>query len=132
MENSDLQINHIIQNCKKMLYKNKNSNNTENGIDDESVWKAYSWIEYSILILRLKKYNLLDQPLLKESNNSVKPKKTKGDEKNMFQEIENLFSSLNYKDEEKLLDSLRSIRNLLKIIVKNRQKIKNKKLTKNT
>ncbi|HET7642150.1 MAG TPA: hypothetical protein VFK40_01465 [Nitrososphaeraceae archaeon] len=132
MENSNLQINKIIQNSKKMLDKNKNSNNTENDINDESVWKAYSWIEYSILILRLKKYNLLDQPLLKESDNSDKPKKTKVDEKTMFQEIENLFSSLNYNDEEKLLDSLRSIRNLLKIIVKNRQKIKNKKLTKNT
>ena len=115
-----------------MLDKNKNSNNPENDINDESVWKAYSWIEYSILILRLKKYNLLDQPLLKESNNSGKPKKTKVNEKTMFEEIENLFSSLNYNDEEKLLDSLRNIRNLLKIIVKNRQKIKNKKLTKNT
>ena len=67
MENRDLQIIHIIQNGKKMLDKNKNKNknnhNTENDIDDESVWKAYSWIEYSILILRLKKYDLLDQPL---------------------------------------------------------------------
>jgi hypothetical protein len=132
VENSDLQINQLIQNCKKILDKNKNNNNKENAIDDESVWKAYSWIEYSILILRLKKYNLLDQPLLNESNNSAKPKKTKVDEKTMFQQIENLFSSLNYKDEEKLLDSLRSIRNLLKIIVKNRQKIKNKKITKKT
>ena len=50
----------------------------------------------------------------------------------MFQQIENLFSSLNFNDEEKLLDSLRSIRNLLRIIVKNRQKMKNKKITKET
>ena len=136
MENRDLQIIHIIQNGKKMLDKNKNKNknnhNTENDIDDESVWKAYSWIEYSILILRLKKYDLLDQPLSNELNTSVKPKKTKVDEKIMFQQIENLFSSLNFNDEEKLLDSLRSIRNLLRIIVKNRQKMKNKKITKET
>ena len=136
MENRDLQIIHIIQNGKKMLDKNKNKNknnhNTENDIDDESVWKAYSWIEYSILILRLKKYDLLDQPLFNELNTSTKPKKTKVDEKIMFQQIENLFSSLNFNDEEKLLDSLRSIRNLLRIIVKNRQKMKNKKITKET
>src|SRR5262245_1062704 len=102
-----------------MLDNNKNNNNTENDINDEILWKAYSWIEYSILILRLKEYNLLDQPLLNELNNSDKPKKTKVDEKTMLQQIENLFSSLNYNDQEKLLDSLRSIRNLLKIIVKN-------------
>jgi hypothetical protein len=74
----------------------------------------------------------LDQPLLNELNNFPKPKKSKVDEKTMLQQIENLFSCLNYNDEEQLLDSLRNIRNLLKIIVKNRQKIKNKKLTKKT
>ena len=74
----------------------------------------------------------MDQPLSNELNTSVKPKKTKVDEKIMFQQIENLFSSLNFNDEEKLLDSLRSIRNLLRIIVKNRQKMKNKKITKET
>ena len=130
MEYNDLQIIQIIQNCKNMLDENKNNKNIESGIDDEIIWKLYSWIEYSILIIRLKKYNLLDQPLLNELNNFPKPKKSKVDEKTMLQQIENLFSCLNYNDEEKLLDSLRNIRNLLKIIVKNRQKIKNKKLTK--
>ena len=77
---SDLQIIHIIQNCKKILDNNKNNNNIQNEIDDETLWKAYTWIEYSILILRLKKYNLLDQPLLNGLNNSAKPKKTKVDE----------------------------------------------------
>jgi hypothetical protein len=132
VEYNDLQIIQIIQNCKNMLDENKNNKNIESGIDDEIIWKLYSWIEYSILIIRLKKYNLLDQPLLNELNNFPKPKKSKVDEKTMLQQIENLFSCLNYNDEEQLLDSLRNIRNLLKIIVKNRQKIKNKKLTKKT
>jgi len=133
MENNDLQITQIIQiiqKCKQILDITNNNKKKENKIDDDIIWKAYGWIEYSILIIRLKKFNLLDQPLSKELDNFSKPKKNKADEKVIIEQIGNLFSSINYKNEESFLESLRHIRNLLKIIVKNRQKIKNKKLAK--
>ena len=28
--------------------------------EESEIWKAYSWLEYTILVIRLKKYNLLD------------------------------------------------------------------------
>ena len=40
----------------------------------------------------------------------------------MIQQARDLLLDLNYKDEEKMLDSLRNSRDLLKRIVKNRKK----------
>jgi tRNA C32,U32 (ribose-2'-O)-methylase TrmJ len=117
----DLRIKEIIENCKILLNESPTIEEGDNKeIDEYNIWKAYSWIEYSILLVRLKRYNLLDEPSsLKEQK---KTKTTKVDEKIMIQQARDLLLDLNYKDEEKMLDSLRNVRDLLKRIVKNRKK----------
>ena len=120
----DLRIKEIIENCKILINESSTiKEGDKKEIDEYNIWKAYSWIEYAILLVRLNKYNLLDEPSsLKEQK---KTKITKVDEKIMIQQARDLLLDLNYKDEEKMLDSLRNIRDLLKRIVKNRKK-KNK------
>jgi hypothetical protein len=117
----DLRIKEIIENCKILINESPTTEEDDNKeIDEYNIWKAYSWIEYSILLVRLKRYNLLDEPSsLKEQK---KTKTTKVDEKIMIQQARDLLLDLNYKDEEKMLDSLRNVRDLLKRIVKNRKK----------
>jgi hypothetical protein len=117
----DLRIKEIIENCKILINESPTIEEGDNKeIDEYNIWKAYSWIEYSILLVRLKRYNLLDEPSsLKEQK---KTKITKVDEKIMIQQARDLLLDLNYKDEEKMLDSLRNARDLLKRIVKNRKK----------
>ena len=121
MDFKDLRIKEIIENCKILINESPTIEEGDNKeIDEYNVWKAYSWIEYSILLVRLKRYNLLDEPSsLKEQK---KTKTTKVDEKIMIQQARDLLLDLNYKDEEKMLDSLRNVRDLLKRIVKNRKK----------
>lgn len=121
MDFKDLRIKEIIENCKILINESPTIEEGDNKeIDEYNIWKAYSWIEYSILLVRLKRYNLLDEPSsLKEQK---KTKITKVDEKIMIQQARDLLLDLNYKDEEKMLDSLRNARDLLKRIVKNRKK----------
>lgn len=121
MDFKDLRIKEIIENCKILINESPTTEEGDNKeIDEYNIWKAYSWIEYSILLVRLKRYNLLDEPSsLKEQK---KTKTTKVDEKIMIQQARDLLLDLNYKDEEKMLDSLRNVRDLLKRIVKNRKK----------
>lgn len=121
MDFKDLRIKEIIENCKILINESPTIEEGDNKeIDEYNIWKAYSWIEYSILLVRLKRYNLLDEPSsLKEQK---KTKTTKVDEKIMIQQARDLLLDLNYKDEEKMLDSLRNVRDLLKRIVKNRKK----------
>ena len=121
MDFKDLRIKEIIENCKILINESPSIEEGDNKeIDEYNIWKAYSWIEYSILLVRLKRYNLLDEPSsLKEQK---KTKTTKVDEKIMIQQARDLLLDLNYKDEEKMLDSLRNVRDLLKRIVKNRKK----------
>lgn len=118
MDYKNLRIKEIIENCKILINESPTiDEGDKKEIDEYSIWKAYSWIEYSILLVRLNKYNLLDEPA------SLKEKKTtKTDEKIMIQQAKDLLLDFNYKDEEKMLDSLRKIRDLLKKIVKNRKK----------
>lgn len=127
-----LQIKEIIQNCENLLNESSIDKDAKKNIDEYNIWKAYSWIEYCILLVRLNKYNLLDQPssineqkiITKASEKS----KVKVDEKIMIQQVRDLILKINYKNEEKMLESLRNIRDLLKIIVKNRKnKDKHKK-----
>ena len=120
MDFKDLRIKEIIENCKILINESPTIEEGDNKeIDEYNIWKAYSWIEYSILLVRLKRYNLLDEPSsLKEQK---KTKTTKVDEKIMIQQARDLLLDLNYKDEEKMLDSLRNVRDLLKRIVKNRK-----------
>ena len=121
MDFKDLRIKEIIENCKILINESPTIEEGDNKeIDEYNVWKAYSWIEYSILLVRLSRHNLLDEPSsLKEQK---KTKTTKVDEKIMIQQARDLLLDLNYKDEEKMLDSLRNVRDLLKRIVKNRKK----------
>ncbi|HYZ97065.1 MAG TPA: hypothetical protein VE524_10765 [Nitrososphaeraceae archaeon] len=121
MDFKDLRIKEIIENCKILINESPSIEEGDNKeIDEYNIWKAYSWIEYSILLVRLKRYNLLDEPSsLREQK---KTKTTKVDEKIMIQQARDLLLDLNYKDEEKMLDSLRNVRDLLKRIVKNRKK----------
>lgn len=128
MDFKDLRIKEIIENCKILINESPTiEEGDKKEIDEYNIWKAYSWIEYSILLVRLNKYNLLDEPAsLKEQKTTKttakKTKTTKVDEKIMIQQARDLLLDLNYKDEEKMLDSLRNVRDLLKRIVKNRKK----------
>jgi len=122
----DLRIKEIIQNCKSFLNEPSIDEDAKQEIDEYNIWKAYSWIEYCILLVRLNKYNLLDQSsFLNEqitTTTAARKTKTKVDEKIMIQQVRDLLLNLNYKDEEKMLDSLRNIRDLLQEIVKDRKK----------
>lgn len=125
-------IKEIIQNCKSLLNETSIIEDDKKNIDEYNIWKTYSWIEYCILLLRLNKYNLLDKPTSltdKKITAASDHKKTriKVDEKIMIQQARDLLLNLNYKNEKKLIESLREIRDLLKVIVKNRQKEHDKK-----
>ena len=139
-----MQIKEIIQNCISFLDETSihKEDNKKDINDDYNIWKAYSWVEYSILLVRLNKYNLLDEPpsflgdkKISSTTNRTAVKKTKKvvkvDEKIMIQQARNLLLNLNYKDEKKLIDSLREIRDLLKVIVRDRQKKKQNKKQEN-
>ena len=125
-------IKEIIQNCNSFLNETSIIEGNKKNIDEYNIWKAYSWIEYCILLLRLNKYNLLDEPTSLNDKKIAaasdhKKSKIKVDEKIMIQQVRDLLLNLNYKNEKKLIDSLREIRDLLKVIVKDRQKEHNKK-----
>jgi hypothetical protein len=128
----DLRIREIIQNCRSFLNETSIEGADKKDIDEYNIWRAYSWIEYCILLVRLNKYNLLDEPPSlndkKTTVAAVKKTKIKVDEKIMVQQVRDLLSNLNYKDDQKLIASLREIRDLLKVIVKDRQKKDNKKI----
>ena len=125
MDLKNLQIKEIIQNCKSFLKEPSIDEDAKKDIDEFNIWKAYSWIEYCILLVRLNKYNLLDQPSYvneqKKTTTASEKTKVKVDEKIMIQQVRDLILKINYNDEEKMLESLRKIRDLLKIIVKNRK-----------
>ena len=134
MDLKDLEIKEIIQKCKNFLDESVINEDNQEDIDEYNIWKAYSWIEYCILLVRLNKYNLLDEPSSisnKKTTAAASAKKTKTkttvDEKIMIQQVRDLLLNLNYKDDKKLIDSLREIRDLLKVIVKARRKKHNKK-----
>lgn len=84
--------------------------------DDFEIWKAYSWLEYCILLIRLKQYDLLD----KIQQNVLKPdkKKVKVENEVNLKKARELLTSLDYTDSEHLLNSLRESRDLLKIYLK--------------
>jgi len=85
--------------------------------NEYNIWKAYSWIEYSILQLRLKKYNLMDTY---STNKIVSKKKNRKivDNKKLVIELKQHLQNLDYDNHESLLNNLREIRNNLMIIVK--------------
>ncbi len=80
--------------------------------DKSEIWQAYSWLEYSILLVRLKKYNLLDNLPKKELETNKMQEKVEP-ELNLIK-ARNLLWSLDYDDDEQILNSLRESRDLLK------------------
>ncbi len=97
----------------KIIYEQEKTVNE----NEYNIWKAYSWIEYSILQLRLKKYNLMDT----YSTDKIASKKNSRkivDNKKVVIELKQHLQNLDYDNHESLLNNLREIRNNLKIIVK--------------
>lgn len=92
--------------------------NAINNKDKESeIWKAYSWLEYAILLVRLKKYDLLDegeQKRLKNNKKQVVPDV-------LLINARDLLLNLNYMDDDQLLNSLRASRDLLRIFLKTKK-----------
>ena len=80
------------------------------------IWKAYSWLEYCILLIRLKQYDLLD----KIQQNVLKPKKKKEkvEKEANLKRTREILTTLDYTNSEHLLNSLRESRDLLKIYLK--------------
>ena len=92
-----------------------NAINNKDGKESE-IWKAYSWLEYSILLVRLKKYNLLD-----EQQEELKTKKERIVPNSILKNARDLLLSLNYGDEDQVLNSLRASRDLLKVFLKRKK-----------
>lgn len=92
--------------------------NAINNKDKEEfeIWKAYSWLEYTILLIRLKKYNLLDEIQQKDLKNNKKQEKVEPEV--LLRKARDLLLTLNYRDDDQLLNSLRVSRDLLKIFFK--------------
>lgn len=92
--------------------------NAINNKDKEEfeIWKAYSWLEYTILLIRLKKYNLLDEIQQKDLKNNKKQEKVEPEV--LLRKARDLLLTLNYRDDDQLLNSLRVSRDLLKILLK--------------
>jgi len=85
--------------------------------EESEIWKAYSWLEYTILLVRLKKYNLLDegeQKRLKDNEKQVVPDV-------LLRNARDLLLNLNYMDDDQLLNSLRASRDLLRIFLKTKK-----------
>jgi hypothetical protein len=85
--------------------------------EESEIWKAYSWLEYTILLVRLKKYNLLDegeQKRLKNNKKQVVPDV-------LLINARDILLNLNYMDDDQLLNSLRASRDLLRIFLKTKK-----------
>lgn len=104
----DIKIQSTINLLTNVINK-KDSNEFE-------IWKAYSWLEYCILLIRLKQFDLLD----KIQQNVLKPKKKKEkvEKEANLKRARELLTSLDYTNSEHLLNSLRESRDLLKSYLK--------------
>lgn len=87
--------------------------------EESEIWKAYSWLEYTILLIRLKKYNLLDEIQQKDLQNNKKQEKLEPEE--LIKKARDLLLTLNYRDDNELLNSLRVSRDLLRIFLKTKK-----------
>ena len=91
---------------------------------ESEIWKAYSWLEYTILLVRLNKYNLLDE----EQQEELKTKKKRVVPNSILNNARDLLLRVNYGDEDQVLNSLRSSRDLLKIFLKRKKRIDKKQI----
>ncbi len=105
-------LNHAITNLKSY-----DSDNYHNSL---SLWRAYIYIEYAILVLKLR-YNHIEtkqQARFKKSNiKNVTKKKIlmKPEDRNHeIKQLKSVLRHLDFQDKELLLDELRSNRDLLK------------------
>jgi hypothetical protein len=85
--------------------------------EESEIWKAYSWLEYTILLVRLKKYNLLDEGQQK----GLKNNKKQAVPDVLLRNARDLLLNLNYMDDDQLLNSLRASRDLLRIFLKTKK-----------
>ena len=85
--------------------------------EESEIWKAYSWLEYTILLVRLKKYNLLDEGQQKGLNNNKKQAVPDV----LLRNARDLLLNLNYMDDDQLLNSLRASRDLLRIFLQTKR-----------
>lgn len=85
--------------------------------EESEIWKAYSWLEYTILLVRLKKYNLLDEGQQKGLKNNKKLAVPDV----LLRNARDILLNLNYMDDNQLLNSLRASRDLLRIFLKTKK-----------
>ena len=85
--------------------------------EESEIWKAYSWLEYTILLVRLKKYDLLDEGQQK----GLKNNKKQAAPDVLLRNARDLLLNLNYMDDDQLLNSLRTSRDLLRIFLKTKK-----------
>ncbi|MDR4510361.1 MAG: hypothetical protein MRJ93_01490 [Nitrososphaeraceae archaeon] len=83
--------------------------------NDFNLWKAYSWIEYSILRLQLKND-------LNENSSLISDKKKKNtkntDIKMVITIVNERLKGMDYDDKDIMISSLREIRDALRVILK--------------
>jgi hypothetical protein len=113
MDLKELEIDKKIQFSINVLTNAINNKDRE----ESKIWKAYSWLEYTILLVRLKKYNLLDE----EQEDELKTNKKRAEPNALLQNARDLLLSLNYGNDDQFLNSLRASRDLLKIFLKTKQ-----------
>jgi hypothetical protein len=70
-------------------------------------------------LIRLKKYNLLDEIQQKDLKNNKKQEKVEPEE--LIRKARDLLLTLNYRDVDQLLNSLRVSRDLLRIFLKTKK-----------
>jgi hypothetical protein len=88
-------------------------------LGESETWKAYCWLEYTILLVRLKKYNLLDEIQQNGLKNIKKDEKVEPEV--LLRKARDILLSLNYINDDQLLKSLRVSRDLLRTFLKTKK-----------
>ena len=103
---------------------------------DESIFLAYSWLDYCILLIRMKSHGFIEKIDKKVVDNYQKKNKmsyTKDYNKLLEQvkkSLKNTDLSLKEKNIDQTIESLREIRDTLKVITKRLRNKKRKELRK--
>ncbi|MGD1835666.1 MAG: hypothetical protein ACPKPY_10230 [Nitrososphaeraceae archaeon] len=122
-ESFDKRIKEIITTCIELI------ENFQTQHQDKSIFLAYSWLDYSILLIRIKSYNFIEQIDKKVIENYRKKNKmsySKDYNKILEQVKESLKNTdvTKEKNVEKTIEKLREARDVLKVITK---RLRNKK-----
>ena len=103
---------------------------------DNSIFLAYSWLDYSILLIRIKSYGFIEQIDKKVVNNYRKKNKMSYSKdynkilEKVKESLKNTDISLNEKNTDQTIESLREARDTLKVIAKRLRNKKRKELRK--